>query len=129
VKVTLEKDITFQVATSGGERLLQHIRRENPDLLILDLELNGIDGLDSLPRIKLHYPALKILIYTNQPASLYARRTLLAGADGFVNKSLDLDALMAACRLILEGYHCFPSGVMAMLSESEQPEKTPVALL
>lgn len=129
LKVTLEKEANFEISTSGGEQLLLQIRRDNPELLLLDLELNGSDGLDSLPRIKQHFPALKILIYTSQPASLYARRTLHAGADGFVNKSLDLDALVAACRLVLAGYHCFPPEVMTGLRESERSSDLPEALL
>ncbi len=112
VKVTLEKEAGFQVNTSDGEHLLGHLHRDIPDLLLLDLELNGSDGLDSLPRIRQHFPALKILIYTNRPAALYARRALLAG-----------------CRLILEGYHCFPRQVMEGIYEGERSSVTPATLL
>ncbi|HEY1843787.1 MAG TPA: response regulator transcription factor [Buttiauxella sp.] len=129
IKVTFEKYTDFQVTTSDGNRLLQQIHQDKPDLLLLDLELNGSDGLDSLPRIKQHFPALKILIYTNQPAALYARRTLLAGADGYVNKSQDLDVLTAACRLVLAGYRCFPDSVISASDESERVTPTPEALL
>lgn len=129
VKVTFEKQTNFRVTTSNGERLLKQIHHDNPDLLLLDLELNGSDGLDSLPRIKQHFSTLKILIYTNQPAALYAKRTLLAGADGFVNKSLDLDDLMASCRLILAGYHCFPKEVMETLLSNESLPQSDDSLL
>ncbi|EIE0340243.1 response regulator transcription factor [Salmonella enterica] len=129
VKVAFEKQTNFHVTTSNGERLLQQIHRDNPDLLLLDLELNGSDGLDRLPRIKQHFPTLKILIYTNQPAAHYARRTLLAGADGFVNKSLDLDDLMSSCGLILAGYHCFPKEVMETLLNSERQPQSADSLL
>lgn len=129
VKVTLEKEAGFQVNTSDGEHLLGHLHRDIPDLLLLDLELNGSDGLDSLPRIRQHFPALKILIYTNRPAALYARRALLAGADGFLSKRLGLEALLAGCRLILEGYHCFPRQVMEGIYEGERSSVTPATLL
>lgn len=129
VKVTLEKNTNFQVTTSDGNRLLQQIHHDRPDLLLLDLELNGANGLDSLPRIRQHFPSLKILIYTNQPAALYARRTLLAGADGFVNKSLDLDVLVASCQLVLAGYHCFPNTVMGAFREAERAAQTPGKLI
>ena len=129
LKVTLEKQGDLHVTTSNGDRLIQQIHRDAPDLLLLDLELNGSDGLDLLPRLKQHFPSLSILIYTNQPAALYARRTLQAGADGFVNKSLNLDALESVCRLLLQGYHCFPREVMYLLRSDRPAPLSPQALL
>ena len=87
LKVLLEKNPDFIVTTSSGENLLALLHREQPSLLILDLELKNADGLDLLPRIKHHFPALRVLVYTNQPAGIYALRTLKAGASGFINKS------------------------------------------
>ncbi|MCT4707891.1 response regulator transcription factor [Enterobacteriaceae bacterium H11S18] len=129
LKVTLEKKGDLHVTTSNGERLIQQIHRDAPDLLLLDLELDGQDGLDLLPRLKQHFPSLSILIYTNQPAALYARRTVQAGADGFVNKSLNLDALESVCRLLLEGYHCFPQEAMELLRNDRPAPQSSQTLL
>ncbi|MEA1064374.1 response regulator transcription factor [Erwinia sp. HR93] len=117
LKVLLEQNGDFAVTSSSGESLLAQIHRDTPELLILDLDLKSADGLDLLPRIKHHYPSLKVLIFTNQPAHIYATRTLQAGADGFINKSLPLPMVESLCHLILAGYQCFPNGVMAELNE------------
>ncbi|CAM4041604.1 response regulator transcription factor [Rahnella bruchi] len=125
LKITLENKGDFCVTSSNGDRLLQQIHQSTPDLLLLDLELNGSDGLDMLPRIKQHFPNLKILIYTNQSAEVYAQRTLEAGADGFVNKNIDLEELDPICRLILANYHFFPAEVMGFIRQklqSPQPQ-------
>ncbi len=53
------KNPDFIVTTSSGENLLALLHREQPSLLILDLELKNADGLDLLPRIKHHFPALQ----------------------------------------------------------------------
>ncbi|TDN51475.1 response regulator transcription factor [Scandinavium goeteborgense] len=129
LKITLEKKGDFCVSSSNGERLLQQIHQSTPDLLLLDLELNGSDGLDMLPRIKQHFPDLKILIFSNQPAGVYARRTLEAGADGFVNKNIDLDELDSICRLILANYHFFPADVMDYVRKKMQTPQTQENLL
>ncbi len=112
LKVLLEKSGEFTVTSSSGESLIAQIRRDEPQLLILDLDLKNADGLALLPRIKQHFPALKVLIFTNQPVHVYALRTLQAGADGFLNKELSLASVEPLCRLILDGYRCFPGDAL-----------------
>ncbi|MBK4714719.1 MULTISPECIES: response regulator transcription factor [Tenebrionibacter/Tenebrionicola group] len=112
LKVLLEKSGEFTVTSSSGENIIARIHHDAPKLLILDLDLRNADGLALLPRIKQHFPALKVLIFTNQPAHVYALRTLQAGADGFLNKSLSLSSVEPLCHLILDGYSCFPGGIL-----------------
>ncbi|WP_253383960.1 response regulator transcription factor [unidentified bacterial endosymbiont] len=112
LKVLLEKQGDMVVSTSTGENLLAQLHQLRPQLLILDLELKHADGLDLLPRIKLHYPHLNILIFTSQSAGIYALRTLQAGAQGFMNKNMPLENVEPLCRLIMAGYQCFPEGTL-----------------
>lgn len=116
LKVLLEKGGDYAVTDSSGENLIAQLHRSTPQLLILDLDLKHANGLELLPRIKQHFPAIKVLIFTNQSAHIYAARTLQAGADGFINKSLPLDSVESVCRLIMAGYHCFPGGVYETLA-------------
>ncbi|MCW9446065.1 response regulator transcription factor [Klebsiella oxytoca] len=129
LKVLLERNPDFTVTTSSGENLLALLHRELPSLLILDLELKNADGLDLLPRIKHHFPALRVLVYTNQPAGIYALRTLKAGAYGFINKSLSLDRVEPICQLLLDGYHCFPEVTLNHVVEATEVKSNPQALL
>jgi two-component system response regulator EvgA len=119
LKVLLEKGGEYAVTDSSGENLIAQLHRSTPQLLILDLDLKSANGLDLLPRIKQHFPLVKILIFTNQSAHIYAPRTLQAGADGFINKSLPLDSVESVCRLIMAGYHCFPGGVYEQIAIPE----------
>ena len=129
LKVLLDKNPSFTVTTSSGENLLALLHREQPSLLILDLELKNADGLDLLPRIKHHFPSLKVLVYTNQPAGVYALRTLQAGASGFINKSLALERVEPICQLLLDGYHCFPDGMLAGVAELSEEKQDAQTLL
>lgn len=113
LKVLLEKHGDMIVSTSAGEKLLPQLHQQRPELLILDLELKHADGLDLLPRIKKHFPHLKILIFTSQSAGVYALRTLHAGANGFINKNMPLENVEPLCRLIMAGYQCFPEGTLS----------------
>ena len=112
LKVILEKKNRFAVSITNGENLFSHLNQDRPQMLILDLELSSANGLDLLPRIKRHFPTLKILIFTSQPANTYALRTLQAGASGFINKNMSLEYVESLCQLIVDGYQCFPEGII-----------------
>lgn len=129
LKVLLEKQGAFTVTLSSGENLLAQLHQHRPQLAILDLELKHADGLDLLPRIKQHFPDLQVLIFTSQPAGIYALRTLQAGASGFINKSLPLDHIEPLCHLIAAGYQCFPEGTLTRAAVANEICGTPEALL
>jgi len=130
LKVLLERHTEFSVTTSPGDNLIAQLHREKPELLILDLELKKANGLDLLPRIRQHFPHLKVLVFTNQPAGIYALRTLQAGANGFISKNLPLESVEPVCSLILNGYQCFPEGTLprtAGVSPQQDGPDTPLA--
>lgn len=129
LKVLLEKGDAFSVTLSGGENLLAQLHQLRPQLMILDLELKHADGLDLLPRIKQHFPALQVLIFTSQPAAIYALRTFHAGASGFINKSLPLEHIAPLCQLISAGYQCFPEGTLTRAAVVAESHESPDMLL
>ena len=122
--VLLEKEGTFKVLTSSGDRLLQQIRDVAPDLLVLDIELSNSDGMMILPRVKQMHPECKVLMLTGQPAHLYATRALQNGADGFIGKQTPLTAVVSLCHLLLEGYQCFPG--TALQHHASRQEDAPL---
>ncbi|MFD1804657.1 response regulator [Mixta tenebrionis] len=105
----VEEDLTVTTTTDGG-KVMFLIRELKPDLIILDISLLKLDGLDLLARIKHYRPTIRVLILTGLPAEVYAPRSLKAGADGFLSKQHLLTAISAVVRLLLDGYSCFPSG-------------------
>lgn len=132
LKVLLEKAGAFCVTLSGGENLLAQLHQLRPQLMILDLELKHADGLDLLPRVKQHFPELRVLIFTSQPAGIYGARTFHAGASGFISKSLPLEHIAPLCQLISAGYQCFPEGTLvraAAVAESAEPRAALLARL
>ena len=75
---------------SGG---LQRIRRLRPDALILDLEMPGGSGLDVLRAVRKELPDLLILVCTNYPYQQYRKECLAAGANYFLDKSMEFDKI------------------------------------
>jgi DNA-binding NarL/FixJ family response regulator len=74
-----------------------------PDIVIVDVSLEGPDGIDLLKTIRLNSPRLPVLILSMHDESLYAERALRAGANGYIMKQEATDRVLVAIRQILKG--------------------------
>jgi DNA-binding NarL/FixJ family response regulator len=80
---------------------LQMIYALKPDILIVDISLNGPDGLDLLKNIRARDPSLPVLILSMHDESIYAERALRAGANGYIMKQEATEKVLVALRRIL----------------------------
>lgn len=95
-------DMTLtEVAT--GEAALAALRGDNFDLLILDLNLPGLGGLELLRRILAAHAGLKVLVFSLHTEAVYATRALEAGARGYVSKNAAPEELLEAIQTVLAG--------------------------
>lgn len=74
-----------------------------PDILIVDISLNGPDGLELLKNIRITMPHLPVLILSMHDESIYAERALRAGANGYIMKQEATEKVLVALRRILSG--------------------------
>lgn len=84
------------------------MKEEVPDLVILDLVMNGFDGLELLSWIMAEHPSCGVLVFTSQDAQHFCNRCISAGARGFVTKKSDLRELTKAIHALKSGYSYFP---------------------
>lgn len=87
----------------SGLAALVEIKRCAWSLVLLDLSLPGLDGLEVLKEALVIRPRLRILIFSAHDEDQYAIRALRAGASGYVTKTTTLDTLTAAMRRVLDG--------------------------
>jgi len=95
--------------TDNGCDAIQMVRECLPDLIILDISIPKLDGLEVLCRFNAMSTPMKTLILTAQSPTLFATRCMRSGADGYVCKEGDLSELLSAIRAVLSGYNYFPS--------------------
>jgi len=111
---------------SDGEEAYQMVAEQNPDVLLLDLNMPGTNGLAILPRLRKDFPALKILVLTGRDENVYIMRALRAGANGYVLKTIQDNELQVAVRSVALGNMILGSGVaekvIAGLTEFEGEE-------
>lgn len=105
VKQILEEEpgLEVQGEAQTAEELLEQLRKQRWDLIILDISMPGRSGLDVLGEIRHDFPALPILILSMHSEDQYALRVLKAGASGYLNKQSAPEELIHAVRKILAG--------------------------
>ena len=96
-------DMSVVDEAADGRQLLHKIRAENFDVVILDITMPHIDGLDVLKQLKIEKPKLPIIILSIHPESQYALRVLKAGAAGYVTKTSAPEELIGAIRKVHRG--------------------------
>lgn len=110
VRALLARDPQFEIVgeATDGNSGLNLVRQERPDLVIIDLGIPGMDGLDLLPRVQGIDPNIRMLVLSAQDERIYASRVESAGGHGFVSKTRDTASILDAARLLVAGYTCFP---------------------
>jgi two-component system, NarL family, invasion response regulator UvrY len=83
--------------------LLELVGKDRWDIVVLDLNMPGGNGLEALKQIKLDHPQLPVLILSMYPEDQYAVRTIRAGAAGYLNKESAPEELVQAIHKILHG--------------------------
>lgn len=95
-----------------GFQALEYLRRQPFDLVIADLSLPGMSGLDLIQRIKEGFPDVAVLVLTMHSEEQYALRAFQAGASGYVTKDSACDELVSAVRKVASGV-VFVTSVLA----------------
>lgn len=94
---------TSVIEAANGRDALTVARAERPDLIILDLNLPGLGGLELINRLMLDDRARRILVLSMHAEPLYAVRALEAGATGYLSKNASPDELIEAVRRVSTG--------------------------
>jgi len=110
LRVQLEADTRLQIVgeLSDGRTLLKQLDRLRPQLLILDLSMPGVEGIELISAVKQYYPDTRILIYSVHDSWQKVRDCLERGADGYAVKSDQHAKILIAVQSVLDG-HCYLS--------------------
>jgi len=132
VKMLLKQEGFEVVAeTDNGVDAVQLAREHQPDLILLDIAMPRMDGLEVLGRITGLGLAGKILILTSQSPLYYSARCMKAGAAGYISKVDDLDELVKGIKAVMSGYLYFPNLAVSSVrrSDSEASEQAMIQSL
>ena len=101
--INQEEDLSICGEAKDAQQGMDRISRLNPDLAIIDITLEGIDGLELIKLVKSRFPKLPILVLSMHDEAIYAERALRAGARGYIMKQEASDVIISAIRKVLKG--------------------------
>ena len=137
LKMVLADDPALQVVAEAdtGPGVLGEVHKLQGqlgiDVVLLDIALPGMDGLEVLQALRRDWPGLPVLMLSTYPEKQYAVRCIQLGASGYLNKSTDPDDLIAALRRVAAGgMHVSPATAEALASlVSQGRTKTGIDML
>lgn len=109
LRILLEKS-AYELTddASSGIEALELVKNQLPDLIILDIDMPGMDGFVVMQHMIRWNSPCKIIVYTSLNADQYLRRCVQAGASAFVSKASAVNDLLAVIKVVLAGYTLFP---------------------
>jgi two-component system response regulator NreC len=119
LRALLTADPSFEIVGEArdGREAVRCVEKLGPDLLLMDLSMPRMSGMDAIREIKKRYPDTKIIALTVHKTEEYLLTTLQAGADGFVLKDATHDELIMAIKNVMRGKSYLSPGVSEKIIE------------
>lgn len=122
----LEDDIRVSGEGERGEDLGALYARHRPDVVLVDLQLPGISGIEATANLLREFPGARVLIFSTFARDEEIQAALRAGALGYLQKSSSRDELLAAIRTVGKGERSLPADIQLRLQAlGAEPEITP----
>ncbi|MEG2816398.1 MAG: response regulator transcription factor [Comamonas sp.] len=125
IRDTLQEatDIRVTAEAASYTELRDALRTATCEVLLLDINMPGRNGLEVLASVRETHPEIKVIMVSMYPEDQYALRSLKAGAQGYANKAGDPVQLIEAVRMVMLGRKYLTAEVAQMLAESvAQPQ-------
>lgn len=112
-----EPDLLLVAQAENGERAAALYREHQPDVVLMDLRMPVIDGVEAIRAITREFPTARILALTTYEGDADIRRALEAGSRGYLLKDMLLTEVISAIRAVARGERVIPTTVAARLAE------------
>lgn len=116
-----EKDMNVVAEAASGEEAIRLAREHSPDIILMDVELPGLSGLESTERILKTQPKIRIVVLTAHSEPPLPARLLDIGASGYLTKACDARELVNAVRAVARGERYIGAEIAQQLALSLLP--------
>ncbi|WP_229308475.1 response regulator [Jiulongibacter sediminis] len=122
MKFLLEDEENLEIIgeASDGEEALQRIEELKPNLVLLDVNMPGMNGIEAAKKISANYPAVRVLIFSMHNDPDYIVNSVTNGVDGYILKDAEKEEILKAMKTVHRGEKYFPPNVSALLVSALQ---------
>jgi DNA-binding NarL/FixJ family response regulator len=134
IRMILEVETTVEVVgeAADGRRVVELAGRLRPDVVLMDVRMPGMDGIEATRRITSASRSTRVLVLTTYDADEYLYEAIKAGASGFLLKDIHRDSLVHAIRTVAAGealvHPALTRRLLDQFTHGPPPGATPVAL-
>jgi two-component system, NarL family, invasion response regulator UvrY len=123
-------DIKVAAEAESGEEAVRRFPEIKPDVVVMDISMPGIGGIEAIDRILAREPQARILVLSAHEDAMHARRVLKAGAVGYLTKRSAAEELMQAIRQVTQGKtYLEPTIAQQLAVQQLNGQKSPVDML
>jgi DNA-binding NarL/FixJ family response regulator len=112
-----EQDIQLVAEATNGEQAIESFRIHRPDVTLMDIQMPGMNGIDTIIAIRQQFPNARFIVLTTYQGDVQALRALKAGASGYLLKSMLRKDLLDTIRAVHAGRRRIPPEIAAELAE------------
>jgi two-component system, NarL family, invasion response regulator UvrY len=120
------EEMVVTAEAGDGQQVLDKVRNANFDVVILDLSMPGISGMDVLKQIKKEKPAQVVLVLSRYPEEQYAIPAIKAGAAGYISKSGVVEELVEAVKRVSMGRKYITSSLAEKMIDFDDSLEKPL---
>jgi two-component system nitrate/nitrite response regulator NarL len=117
-----EPDIEVMSIAANGRELLGLLHTHLPRLILLDINMPGMNGFEVLKRIKSYYPKIKVIMLSTYNEDHLVEKAKTEGADGYIFKNAEKGELLQSMRSVAQGGSCFPHKPVVVSSTFDEPD-------
>ena len=103
-----EPDIHIMEIAINGREVLSLLHNHTPNLLLLDINMPGLNGFEVLKQVKAIYPKVKVIMLSTYNEEHLIEKAKAGGANGYLFKNAEKSELLQVMRLVAQGQSCFP---------------------
>jgi len=119
ISLSREPDITITGVAEDGAKAIELCQSSPPDIILMDINMPGVDGIAATRLIKSRHPQVKIMMLTTFDDRPNIQQALAAGADGYLVKTDKISGIAGKLRLLLEGTAIVDNTVLKQLAPKE----------
>jgi len=112
-----EEEFTLVAEASNGEEAIQQFRIHRPDVTLVDLQMPGMNGIDTILTLRKEFPLSRFIVLTTYQGDVQALRALKAGATGYLLKNMLRKNLLETIRAVHAGRRSIPPEIAAEIAD------------